>query len=46
MSAKETFTAGQTREFFGDGDFFRLLQTTGPVTVEFYYQGREVAEIA
>ncbi len=45
MSAKESFSAGQTREFYGDGDFFRLLQTTGPITVEFYFQGREVAEM-
>lgn len=45
MSAKETFSAGQTREFFGAGDFFRLLQTTGPITVEFYLDGREVAEM-
>lgn len=45
MSSKETFSAGQTREFYGDGDFFRLLETTAGINVEFFYQGREVAEM-
>ncbi len=45
MSQKEAFSAGQTREFYGDGDFFRLLQTTAGINVEFFYQGREVAEM-
>lgn len=44
MSVKETFSAGQTREFFGGGDFFRLLETVAEITVEFFWQGREVAE--
>jgi len=41
---KVTFTAGQRLQTSEVGDFFRLLSTTGPVTVEFYYQGREIAE--
>lgn len=41
---KVTFTAGQRVQYTGVGDFFRLLGTTAPVTVEFYYQGREIAE--
>lgn len=45
MSLKETFSAGQTREFYGEGDFFRLLETVAGINVEFFYQGREVAEM-
>lgn len=41
---KYTFTAGQTLSIAGAGDFFRLLSTSNPVTVEFYFQGREIAE--
>lgn len=41
---KYTFTAGQRLQIAGAGDFFRLLSTTSPVTVEFYFQGREIAE--
>jgi hypothetical protein len=41
---KITFTAGQRVQTNGTADFFRLLSTVGPVTVEFYYQGREIAE--
>lgn len=41
---KVTFTAGQRVQTNGTADFFRLLSTVGPVTVEFYYQGREIAE--
>lgn len=41
---KVTFTAGQRVQYAGTGDFFRLLGTTAPVTVEFYKQGREIAE--
>jgi hypothetical protein len=44
MSITATFTAGQTQEWHGVGDFFRILDSTGPVTVKYYYQGREVAE--
>lgn len=41
---KATFSAGQRLQITGIGDFFRLLATVGAVTVEFYYQGREIAE--
>jgi hypothetical protein len=41
---KVTFTAGQRVQYAGTGDFFRLLSTTAAVTVEFYKQGREIAE--
>ena len=44
MSIKETFSAGVPREFFGKGDFFRLLETTSEITVEFFNNGRETAE--
>lgn len=44
MSMTVTFTAGQTQEWFGVGDFFRLLDSTGPVTVEYFFKGREIAE--
>lgn len=41
---KITFTPGQRVQNNGTADFFRLLSTVAPVTVEFYYQGREIAE--
>lgn len=41
---KYTFTAGQRLQIAGEGDFFRLLATVTPVNLEFYFQGREVAE--
>lgn len=41
---KITFTPGQRVQTNGTADFFRLLSTVGPITVEFYYQGREIAE--
>jgi hypothetical protein len=41
---KITFTPGQRVQTSEVGDFFRLLSTVGPVVVEFYYQGREIAE--
>lgn len=44
-SVKETISAGNYKEFFERGDFFRLLATTGPVDVEFYFQGCETVEI-
>lgn len=37
-------TAGQRLEFYEDGDFFRLMAGTAPVTVEYYFQGQEIAE--
>lgn len=44
-SVKETIQAGSFKEFFEPGDFFRLLETTGPVNVEFYYMGRETVDV-
>jgi hypothetical protein len=44
-SLKETINAGTWREFFEPGDFFRLLVTTEPVTVEFYAQGRKLVDV-
>lgn len=41
---KITFSAGRRVQTNGTADFFRLLSTVNPVTVEFYYQGREIAE--
>lgn len=41
---KSTFTPGQRLQINGESDFFRLLATTSPVTIDFYYQGREIAE--
>jgi hypothetical protein len=41
---KATFTAGQRLQINGEADFFRLLATTSPVTIDFYFQGREIAE--
>lgn len=39
-------TAGQRLEFFERGDFFRLMQATANVTVDFYRNGAEIAEAA
>lgn len=44
-SVTETIQAGSFKEFFEPGDFFRLLATTGPVNVEFYYMGRETVDV-
>jgi hypothetical protein len=44
MSISTFFSAGETKEFFGVGDYFRLLSTSQPVDVTFYYQGRELSE--
>lgn len=41
---KKTFAINERLQITGVGDFFRLLATVNPVTVEFYYQGREIAE--
>ena len=41
---KFTFTPGQRIQITGVGDFFRLLSTVGSVTVEYYVQGREIAD--
>lgn len=37
-------TAGQRVEFREPGDFFRVLAATAVLTVEFYENGREIAE--
>lgn len=37
-----TFTPGETKEFYDPGDFFRLMDCIDPVTVIFYFQGKEV----
>jgi hypothetical protein len=44
-SVTETINAGTWREFFEPGDFFRLLETTAPVTVEFYAAGRKIVDV-
>ncbi|MGE0350385.1 hypothetical protein [Hydrogenophaga sp.] len=36
--------AGQRLEFYEPGDFFRLMEATDPVTVQWYKNGAEVAE--
>lgn len=38
------FTAGETKEFYDIGDFFRVLDATDPITVIFYKNGKEVGE--
>lgn len=44
MSREITLQAGQFQEFYEVGDFLRILSAQGPLTIEFYSQGREVAE--
>jgi hypothetical protein len=44
MLIETPFTAGERKEFYDPGDFFRLLAATDPVTVTFYKDGAEVAE--
>lgn len=44
MLIETPFTAGERKEFYDPGDFFRLLAATDPVTVTFYRNGAEVAE--
>lgn len=39
-----TLTAGQRVEFVEPGDFFRLMAATAAITVEYYNQGKEIAE--
>lgn len=43
MSISVTFAAGETKEFYAPGDFFRLLDSTAAVTLRFYDNGKEVA---
>jgi hypothetical protein len=44
-STPETINAGTWREWFEPGDFFRLLATTAPVSVEFYSNGKKTVEL-
>jgi hypothetical protein len=39
-----TINQGQRLEFFEIGDFFRLMKAVGPVKIEFYRNGKEIAE--
>lgn len=43
MIVTTTLTAGQIYPYTEDGDFFRLLEGTAPVTVRFYRNGSEIA---
>lgn len=43
MIITTTLTAGQAQEYTERSDFFRLLDTTGPLSVIFYKDGREVS---
>jgi hypothetical protein len=42
MLIKDTFTAGQSKEFTEENDFFRVLEATGEMTLIFYFNGKEV----
>jgi hypothetical protein len=42
MLIKETFTAGQSKEFTEENDFFRVLEAKGEMTLIFYFNGKEV----
>lgn len=42
MIQTPTLAAGETKEYYDLGDFFRLMRSTDPITVRFYYMGREV----
>lgn len=44
MTRQVNLIAGEPQEFYEVADFFRLLSAVGPLTVEFYNQGREVSE--
>lgn len=44
MKIDTTIGAGQTLEYFEPGDFFRLMEASGPVSITFYRQGKEVSE--
>ncbi len=44
MLIQTTIAAGERKEYYDPGDFFRLLAATNPVTVTFYRNGAEVAE--
>lgn len=44
MHITTTMSAGQRLEFFGEGDFLRLMAATASVDVSYYYNGAEIAE--
>lgn len=44
MHITTTMGAGQRLEFFGEGDFFRLMNATNSVDVSYYFNGAEIAE--
>lgn len=44
MLITTTIGAGERKEFFDPGDFFRILDAADPVEVTFYRNGAEVAE--
>lgn len=44
MKIDTTIQAGTVLEYFEPGDFFRLMESTDPLDVRFYYQGKEVSE--
>jgi len=44
MSRTINLLAGVPQEFYEVSNFFRILAAAGPLSVEFYYMGREVAE--
>lgn len=44
MSRTIVLQAGEPQEFYEVSNFFRILESSGPLSVEFYFQGREVAE--
>lgn len=44
MHLTTTLTAGQRIEFFGQGDFFRLMAATAAIDISYYNNGREIAE--
>lgn len=44
MLVNITTTAGKRLELSEVGDFFRLMKSTNPVKVEYYFQGRQIAQ--
>ncbi len=44
MKIDVAIAAGQTIEYNEEGDFFRILSAPDPLTVRYYYQGREISE--
>lgn len=46
MHINITMTAGQRLEFYERGDFFRLMEATAPLTVDYYLNSKELAEAA